>query len=99
MEMTSFVLGMLTIIVLAFVASIVLGMVKIFSLAEKVNNLENRVDNDQIDSSRKLEDVLDRMDDEIIRINENFEEQRKNMLSYVDSRLDKLQAKSKGDKN
>jgi hypothetical protein len=106
METTSFVLGMLTIIGLVFLAAIVLGMVKIYSLINKVENLEDQIENDrrnyyqdQERLYRRMEEDTNHIHDRIMRESqasyESLESQRRDILSYVDSRFDKLQTKSK----
>ena len=110
METTSFVLGMLTIIGLVFLAAIVLGMVKIYSLINKVEGLEDQIENDQRNYSqdqerlyRRMEEDTNHIHDRIMRESqesyESLESQRRDILSYVDSRFDKLQTKSKEAKN
>lgn len=106
METTSFVLGMLTIIGLVFLAAIVLGMVKIYSLINKVEGLEDQIENDrrnyyqdQERLYRRMEEDTNHIHDRIMRESqasyESLESQRRDILSYVDSRFDKLQTKSK----
>ena len=106
METTSFVLGMLTIIGLVFLAAIVLGMVKIYSLINKVEGLEDQIENDQRNYSqdqerlyRRIEEDTSHLHDRIMREGQasfdSIESQRRDILSYVDSRFDKVQTKSK----
>lgn len=106
METTSFVLGMLTIIGLVFLAAIVLGMVKIYSLINKVEGLEDQIENDQRNYSQDQERLYRRMEEDLHHVHErimregqssyeSLESQRRDILSYVDSRFDKLQTKSK----
>jgi len=106
METTSFVLGMLTIIGLVFLAAVVLGMVKIYTLIKRLEGLEDRIDNDQRNYGQDLERLDRRIERDTSNIHErissgcqenynNLEQQRKEILSYVDSRFDKLQTKPK----
>ena len=106
MEITSFVLGMLTIIGLVFLAAVVLGMVKIYTLIKRLEGLEDRIDNDQRNYGQDLERLDRRIEGDTSNIHErissgcqenynNLEQQRKEILSYVDSRFDKLQTKPK----
>jgi biopolymer transport protein ExbB/TolQ len=106
METTSFVLGMLTIIGLVFLAAVVLGMVKIYTLIKRLEGLEDRIDNDQRNYGQDLERLDRRIEGDTSNIHEiissgcqenynNLEQQRKEILSYVDSRFDKLQTKPK----
>jgi uncharacterized membrane protein (DUF106 family) len=86
MELNSFVLGMLTIIGLALVILVVVGMVKIYRQKEQIRELQdfiNVVQNNVDQSVEKLEDMMGRNVDEI----------RREYSSYVDSRFDKLMSK------
>jgi hypothetical protein len=86
MELNSFVLGMLTIIGLALVILVVVGMVKIYRQKEQIRELQdfiNVVQNNIDQSVEKLEDMMGRNVDEI----------RREYSSYVDSRFDKLMSK------
>jgi|APGre2960657373_1045057.scaffolds.fasta_scaffold65436_2 biopolymer transport protein ExbB/TolQ len=106
METTSFVLGMLTIIGLVFLAAVVLGMVKIYTLIKRLEDLEEQIVNDQRNYNHDQERLDRRIEEYTSHIHErissegqenytNFEQQRKEILSYVDSRFDKLQTKPK----
>ena len=106
METTSFVLGMLTIIGLVFLAAVVLGMVKIYTLIKRLEDLEEQIINDQRNYNHDQERLDSRIEEYMSHIHErissegqenytNFEQQRKEILSYVDSRFDKLQTKPK----
>jgi predicted PurR-regulated permease PerM len=86
MEITSFVLGMLTIIGVALAILVVVGMVKISKQKEQINNLWTAINNTQENSDRwvgTLEETMGR----------NIDELRREYSSYVDSRFDKLQSK------
>ncbi len=106
METTSFVLGMLTIIGLVFIAAIVLGMVKIYSLINRCKGLEEQIVSDQRNYNQDQEKLHREMGEETSHVHERIEregqeiynsldQQRKDILSYVDSRFDKLQSKPK----
>jgi len=106
MQTTSFVLGMLTIISLIFFAAVVLGMVKIYSLIRSFKGLENKIEDDkrnyyqdQERLHRRIDEDANHIHDRIMRESESsyerLEQQRRDILSYVDSRFDKLQTKSK----
>ena len=97
---------MLTIIGLVFLAAIVLGMVKIYTLIKRLEDLEEQIVNDQRNYNHDQERLDRRIEEYMSHIHErissegqenytNFEQQRKEILSYVDSRFDKLQTKPK----
>ena len=86
MELNSFVLGMLTIVGIALVILVVVGMVKISKQKDQIRELQdtiNLVENNVYQSIDKLEDVMNR----------NIDELRREYSSYVDSRYDKLMSK------
>jgi predicted Holliday junction resolvase-like endonuclease len=77
---------MLTIIGLALVILVVVGMVKIYRQKEQIRELQdfiNVVQNNIDQSIEKLEDTMGR----------NIDEIRREYSSYVDSRFDKLMSK------
>jgi hypothetical protein len=81
-------------------------MVKIYTLIKRLEGLEDRIDNDQRNYGQDQERLDRRIEEYTSHIHErilsegqenytNFEQQRKEILSYVDSRFDKLQTKPK----
>ena len=93
MEITSFVLGMLTVTGLAIAVLVVLGIVKIYKQKEQILNLEDHIEGVQRNLDERLmrcEDQRDRSNQEIYR---ELESTQKDLISYVDSRIDKLQSK------
>ena len=86
MELNSFVLGMLTIIGVALVILVVVGMFKINRQKEQIKDLQdfiNVVQNNIDRTANKLEEIMGR----------DMEELRREYSSYVDSRYDKLMSK------
>lgn len=86
MELNSFVLGMLTIIGVALVILVVVGMFKINRQKEQIRDLQdfiNVVQNNTDITVNKLEEIMGR----------DMEELRREYSSYVDSRYDKLMSK------
>jgi len=86
MELNSFVLGMLTIIGVALVILVVVGMFKINRQKEQIRDLQdfiNVVQNNTDLTVNKLEEIMGR----------DMEELRREYSSYVDSRYDKLMSK------
>lgn len=66
MEVTAYVLGMLTIVTVAFVAIIVVGLLRILKLTNRVNDLEMRLD-------REVEHVYHRIENEHTEVWRQFE--------------------------
>ena len=56
MEVTAYVLGMLTIVTVAFVAVIVVGLLKILKLNKQTIYLESRLDREVEHMYRRIED-------------------------------------------
>jgi len=110
MEITSFVLGMLTVVAVIFVAVIVAGVFKIKKLgnqlvefkneldwrgrnhSEDMDNIHDRISRMDENAYRQLEDFRRELD---TRLKDQFEDLEKGLISYTDSRIDKLQSKSK----
>jgi len=86
MELNSFILGMLTIVGVALVILVVVGMVKISKQKDQIRELQDTInvaENNVYQSIDKLDDVMNR----------NMDELRREYSSYVDSRYDKLMSK------
>jgi predicted PurR-regulated permease PerM len=87
MVITSFVLGMLTVIGIALVILVVLGMVKIYKQADQIRSLVRDIELTNSNAEqwiRTLEETMCR----------NFDEVRREYSSYGDSRIDKLHTKT-----
>jgi predicted Holliday junction resolvase-like endonuclease len=95
MEITSFVLGMLTVVAVIIVAVIIRGIVKITQLEKQLEETQESIewgDRNHLDTIRDIHERLSRMDEHAFR---HLEELKREITSYVDSRIDKLQSKSK----
>lgn len=86
METTSFILGILTVVGMAAAILLVVGMVKIYKQKFMIANLQNQLDTVEQQSYIALEALEN-------SIHQNLDEIRREYSSYVDSRIDKLQAK------
>jgi len=97
METTSFVLGVLSVIGVAVVTLVVVGMVKIHGLNKKYKSLEEVLELSRSDLYRVIADETRGMHnsmEEMMRHAQRYsEEQKREIISYVDSRIDKLQVK------
>jgi cell division protein FtsL len=93
MEITSFILGMLSVVAVIVIAVIVKGMVKIVKLEKELKATQENIewkDKNCSDSNRDIYDSLSRMGEHIYH---RVDEVERNLTSYVDSRIDKLQSK------
>lgn len=84
MVLNSFILGMLTVVAVIIVAVIVKGMVEITRLEEQLRDIRESIEWRDRNNSDHHRDIFD-----------SIEEQKREITSYVDSRIDKLQSKSK----
>jgi hypothetical protein len=89
METLSFAFGMLAMIAIILVAVVVLGIVKVYKQQTQIRDLQNCIDQNYEYSNRRI----DNTEVELVRRNEST-------ISYIDSRIDKLQnnIKEKGSK-
>ena len=88
METTSFILGMLTIVGVAAATLLVVGMVKIYKQKSAIANLQDQLNFVQQHSYTAVETLE-------TQLYQNLDELRREYSSYVDSRIDKLQSKTK----
>jgi hypothetical protein len=98
MEITSFVLGVLSVVAVIAVAVIVKGMVKITKLEKELKSTQESMEwagRSCSDNNRELHDRLSRMDEYAHR---HLDELKREIFSYVDSRIDKLQSKKEATK-
>jgi hypothetical protein len=106
METIYFVLGMLSIVGAAFVATTVWGVVKISKLLRAIKQQEEWIhssDRNVWDSIHRLREDIDRRSDVITHdINHQLNDLQREVntrfnqtVSYVDSRIDKVSATSK----
>jgi predicted Holliday junction resolvase-like endonuclease len=95
MVLNSFILGMLTVVAVIVVAVIVRGMVKITQLEKQLKDTQESIewrDRNNSDMNRDIHERLSRMEEHAYR---HMEELKKELMSHCDSRVDKLQSKSK----
>ena len=93
MEITSFILGVCAVIVIAMVVGTFLNYAGVKALKEQTNNLERIVDNEvQI-----LNRLLGKLKDDLINYTDNLhkisEDTTNEIYRYIDSRNDKLESK------
>jgi predicted PurR-regulated permease PerM len=89
METLSFTLGILSVVAVIFVATIVLGIVRVVKQQKQINSLQSeleRVWQNQSRMSDELHQLISSHQESIIR---SIDETR----SYIDSRIDKLTSK------
>ena len=97
MQTQSFILGILSVIGVAVVTLVVVGMVKIYQLIKEHNSVLQELNQTRSDlyqsiseETRFIHQRLNEMEQNAFR---QVEEVNKDLISYVDSRIDKLQSK------
>lgn len=99
MEQTSFILGVLSMIAVIFITTFVLGMVKIFKQQRELNNINEQFTHIYQDLDSRFNSVYDMIDSDRRELQSQLGDLSKRMedasKSYTDSRIDKLNAKTK----
>ena len=101
METASYVLGMLTVIGAAVTVLVVLGMVRIHKLTKEVkvlreeasqdrSHIYERIDQNADDFFSQVDRVLRQSEETTNELYNRIDETRREILSYTDSRFDKL---------
>lgn len=101
METMYFILGILTMVALAFVGVLVVGLIKINKQERKIKDFEESVRFDREQFQRQFENIYRSQDDQNrsfwdhmrnaeTGLEKQFETIKKESNSYTDSRIDKL---------
>lgn len=90
MEITSFVLGVLTVIGVILVTLLVVSMFKIYKQEEQIRDLQQTINLTSDNASRWTIDL----ENHVCR---QFDDVRREYSSHVDSRVDKLQERVRQD--
>jgi cell division protein FtsL len=93
MELTSFALGMLTMVGLIFIALIVVGMVKVLQTQKRLSMIEKFVESQNEEHRTNLRMEVSQLHSEIREVFRTIEKCEQNSCSYADSRIDKLLSK------
>lgn len=93
MELTSFALGMLTMVGLIFIALIVVGMVKVLQTQKRLSIFEQFVESQNEEHRANLRMEVSQLHSEIREVFRTIEKCEQNSCSYADSRIDKLLSK------
>lgn len=93
METLSFAYGMLSVIAIAAIVVVVMGMLKVFKMQDRLNTIERW----QSAGDTDLHSRITNLDADLCRTIENdrkeFGQQIAQLNSYVDSRFDKMENK------
>jgi len=93
MEITSFILGVCAVIVLAMVVGTFMNYVGVKSLKEHLNTLERDIYDETKTLNQRLDKETDRLIDYTDNLNNNNQDAMTEIYRYIDSRLDKLESK------
>ena len=93
MEITSFILGVCAVIVIAMVVGTFLNYAGVKTLKEQTNNLERIVDNEVQILNRLLGKLKDDLINYTDNLHKNSEDNMNEIYRYIDSRNDKLESK------
>ena len=93
MEITSFILGVCAVIVLAMVVGTFVNYVGVKSLKEHIDTLERDIYDETKTLNQRLDKETDRLVDYTDNLNNNNQDAMNELYRYIDSRLDKLQDK------
>jgi len=93
MEITSFILGVCAVIVLAMVVGTFVNYVGVKSLKEHIDTLERDIYDETKTLNQRLDKETDRLIDYTDNLNNNTQDAMNEIYRYIDSRMDKLQDK------
>lgn len=96
METLYFILGILSVVTVVLTVVAVYGIVKHNQLQTQINNLHREMEEIQRDMWRESESInrrIDRDDESRWRASEEIHRKMDELQSYIDSRVDKLDAK------
>ena len=96
METLYFILGMLSVVTVVLTVVAVYGIVKHNQLQKQINNLQREIEEIQRGMWRESESInrrIDREDESKWRAIDEFHKRLDELQSYIDSRVDKLDAK------
>ena len=89
METLSFTLGILSVVAVIFVATIVLGIVRVVKQHQQINSINSEIERVWQNQSRMSDEIHQRISSDQESMIRSVDETR----SYIDSRIDKLTSK------
>ena len=94
MELQSFAIGIVTMVVFALAIITVLGILKVTSLAKSLVTINRRLEDDERELSREINMVEQTVMNQIGHVNDSLhrhiDESQRSDRSYTDHRIDKL---------
>ncbi len=94
MDLQSFAIGIVTMVVFALAIITVIGILKVTALAKNLVTLTRRVDDDSRELSREINSVEQTVMNQISHVHDSLhrciEESERSDRSYTDHRIDKL---------
>ena len=89
METLSFTLGVLSVVAVIFVATIVIGIVRVVKQHQQINLIKHELERVWVDNIRLNDEIHQRISSHQESMIRSIDENR----SYIDSRIDKLTSK------
>ena len=89
METLSFTLGVLSVVAVIFVATIVIGIVRVVKQYQQINLIKHELERVWVDNIRLNDEIHQRISSHQESMIRSIDENR----SYIDSRIDKLTSK------
>ena len=97
MEITSFILGVCAVIVIAMVVGTFVNYVGVKSLKEHIDTLERDIYDETKTLNQRLDKETERLTDYVDSLHNISENNMNEIYRYIDSRMDKIQDKFKND--
>ena len=96
METLSFAFGMLTVVAVVITAVVIVGIVKVFKMQNRLNNLERWIGDVSNDLHHRITDETNNIEQVIVNDRKELNLRIDSLNSYVDSRFDKMENKFNG---
>jgi len=90
MEITSFALGILTMVGIMLIVSVVVGLVGVYRLNGSLKSTINELQTINEHTHRRIDDEVNNIRSDMHQNILTLDQQIKDLTSYTDSRLDKL---------
>ena len=94
MNLESFAIGIVTMVVFALAIATVIGMLKVISIAKEVVKLKRRLEDDERELSRDINmvesTIINQLNHQADNIYQAMENANRTQAAYTDKRIDKL---------
>jgi hypothetical protein len=94
MNLESFAIGIVTMVVFALAIATVIGMLKVVSIAKEVVKLKRRLEDDERELSREINmvesTIMNQLNYQVDNMYQAMENSSRSQAAYTDKRIDKL---------